>query len=100
MDDRTFVEAAFKRAGKPIKGVDVDEIVALKSARWKTIVDSELPLFEGIENFVEKMAQEFSLGIVSMAGWNEIKFVLDKSGMAKHFSDRQCVGCFKMQTRP
>lgn len=86
MDDRTFVEAAFKRKAKSITGVDADEIIAAKSAKWKTIVEKELPLFEGIENFVEKMAQEFSLGIVSMAGWNEINFVLDKSGMAKHFS--------------
>ncbi|MBK8464496.1 MAG: HAD family phosphatase [Chloracidobacterium sp.] len=86
MDDRTFVEAAFKRAGKSIEKVDVEEIVAAKSAKWKTIVDADLPLFEGIGDFVEKMAQEFALGIVSMAGWNEINFVLDKSGLAKHFS--------------
>lgn len=85
MDDRTFVEAAFKRAGTSIEDVDVDEIVTAKSAKWKTIVENDMPLFEGIENFVEKMAQEFSLGIVSMAGWHEINFVLEKSGLAKHF---------------
>ena len=32
------------------------------------------------------MSREFTLGIVSMAGWNEIDFVLNKSGMAKYFS--------------
>lgn len=86
MDDRTFVEAAFKRAGKTIEKVDVEEVVAAKSAKWKTMVENDMPLFEGIGNFVEKMAQEFSLGIVSMARWNEINFVLDKSGLARHFS--------------
>jgi len=90
MDDRTFVEAAYERAGKSIAGVDVDEIVASKSAKWKTIVDAELPLFEGIRGFVEKMSREFALGIVSMSGWNEINFVLDKSGLAKFFSTIVC----------
>lgn len=50
------------------------------------MVDADLPLFEGIGNFVEKMSREFTLGIVSMAGWHEINFVLNKSGMAKFFS--------------
>jgi beta-phosphoglucomutase-like phosphatase (HAD superfamily) len=86
MDDRTFVEAAYGRVGKSIDGVNVDEIVTAKSSKWKSIVDAELPLFEGIHGFVEKMSREFTLGVVSMAGWNEIKFVLDKSGMAKFFS--------------
>lgn len=86
MDDRTFVDAAFGRTGKSIPGADIDEIVSAKSAKWKTLVEAKLPLFEGIGNFVEKMAREFSLGIVSMAGWNEINFVLEKSGLAKHFS--------------
>ena len=50
------------------------------------MVADELPLFDGIEGFVEKMSREFTLGIVSMAGRNEIDLVLEKSGMAKHFS--------------
>lgn len=86
MDDRTFVKAAFERVGKSIDGVDVDEIVASKSAKWKTLVDNELPLFDGIDGFVEKMSREFTLGIVSMAGWHEIDFVLNRSGLAKFFS--------------
>ncbi len=86
MDDRTFVEAAFERVGKTAENGKIDEIVIAKSAKWKEMVDKELPLFDGIKDFVEKMSREFTLGIVSMAGWNEIKYVLDKSGLARHFS--------------
>ena len=86
MDDRTFVAAAFERAGKTVKNGEIDEIVLGKSTKWKAMVDAKLPLFEGIGDFVEKMSREFTLGIVSMAGWNEINFVLNKSGLAKYFS--------------
>ncbi len=86
MDDRTFVAAAFKRAGKKAGAAKMDEIVDAKFAKWSEIVDGELPLFEGIENFIEKMSREFALGIVSMASRREIEFVLEKSGLAEHFS--------------
>lgn len=86
MDDRTFVAAAFERAGKSIENTEMDDIILAKSAKWKTIVESEMPLFDGIVDFVEKMSREFTLGIVSMAGWHEIDFVLKQSGLAKHFS--------------
>ena len=86
MDDRTFVAAAFERAGKKAETAKIDEIVAAKSAVWKESVSSEMPLFEGIENFVEKMSQEFSLGIVSMASRHEIEHVLETTGLRKHFA--------------
>ena len=86
MDDHTFVRNAFKRTGKPEPNGKTDEIVDAKFAKWKDVVSVKLPLFEGIENFVEKMANEFALGIVSMATRREIDHVLEMSGMAKHFS--------------
>lgn len=86
MDDRTFVLAAFDRAGKKADEAKIDTITEKKTARWRELVADELPLFDGIVNFVEKMSREFSLGIVSMAGRPEIDFVLKKSGLAKHFS--------------
>jgi len=86
MDDRTFVSAAFKRVGKTADDAAVSRLTAAKTARWKTIVDVELPLFEGIEGFVEKMAREFTVGIVSMARRTEIDHVLAKSGLSKFIS--------------
>lgn len=86
MDDKTFVANAFVRKNKTVSPERIEELIAAKSAKWKEAVSSDLPLFPGIENFVEKMAHEFALGIVSMARRHEIDHVLQTSGMAKHFS--------------
>ena len=86
MDDRTFVKAAYKRAGRKCAESKIDEITSAKHAKWRSIVSDKLPLFDGIENFVKKMADQFSLGIVSMSGLEEIEFVLEKSGLLKCFS--------------
>lgn len=86
MDDRTFVAAAFERVGKTADEAKIDAITKAKSVRWRELVADDLPLFDGIVDFVEKMSKEFALGIVSMAGRDEIDFVLEKSGLAQHFS--------------
>lgn len=86
MDDHTFVRNAFKVKGLAEPNGKTDEIVDAKFAKWKESVTAKLPLFEGIENFVEKCSREFALGIVSMATRREIDHVLEMSGMAKHFS--------------
>lgn len=86
MDDRTFVRTAFERVGKKATESDIDEITAAKSEAWQASVDDHLPLFDGIEGFIEKCSNEFTLGLVSMSGLKEINFVLDKSGLNKFFS--------------
>lgn len=86
MDDRTFVAAAFEREEKKIDATEIDEIVAAKSARWKEMVSADIPLFEGIGGFIEKMSREFTLGIVSMARRHEIDYVLEASGLERFFS--------------
>ena len=86
MDDKTFVAAAFSRAGKTLDAARTEEIVAAKSAKWKEMVTNNLPLFDGIGEFVEKMSREFTLGIVSMARRHEIDYVLEQSGLGKYFA--------------
>ncbi|MFN0139590.1 MAG: HAD family hydrolase [Pyrinomonadaceae bacterium] len=86
MDDVTFVKAAYERRGKTVDGKKVGEIVDAKFAKWREVVGDDLPLFEGIEDFVEKMSHEFALGVVSMERGDQIQYVLEKAGMAKHFS--------------
>lgn len=86
MDDVTFVKAAFERRDKTADERKIDEIIDAKFVKWREVVGDKLPLFEGIENFVEKMSHEFALGLVSMERGDQIQYVLDKSGMAKHFS--------------
>jgi len=86
MDDRRFVEAAFERVGRSVDSTKLDELIAAKSVKWRALIENELPLFDGVAGFVEKMSRDFSLGIVSMSGWNEIDFVLKRSGLDRFFS--------------
>lgn len=86
MDDKSFIKAAFERSGKAAEGNKVLEIMQAKTNRWREIIASEIPLFEGVENFIKKMAQEFELGIVSMAQREEIEYVLEKADLADSFS--------------
>jgi beta-phosphoglucomutase len=86
MDDRTFVAAAYDRAGRTVDDEKIGELTAAKLAMWREVVSDDLPLFEGVDEFIAKMSREFSLGIVSMSGRNEIDFVLDKSGLRHHFA--------------
>ena len=86
MDDRTFIEAAYKRADKSFTAEKITEINDAKTAKWRTIVDKEMPLFDGVENFVRKMSQSFALGVVSMARREEIEYVLNKVGLLGNFA--------------
>jgi len=86
MDDKTFVRAAYERRDQEVDETKMHEIIDAKFAKWREIVGDQLPLFEGIENFVEKVSHEFALGVVSMEKGEQIKYVLDKAGLLKHFS--------------
>ena len=85
MDDRTFVEAAYERAGKTPEPNKVLEMVQKKGQKWHDIVADGLPLFENVENFVRKMSNEFALGIVSMSGRADILYVLEQAGLTDRF---------------
>ena len=85
MDDATFIAAAYERAEKTPEPNKLLEITQSKTARWREMVTDELPLFPNIENFVRKMANDFALGIVSMAKREEIEFVLEKANLRDCF---------------
>jgi beta-phosphoglucomutase len=87
MDDVSFVRAAYSRKGKSVEGeTKIADLIDAKTSKWREVVTAEMPLFEGIENFIEKMSREFSLGIVSMARRSEIDHVLTRTGLGKFFS--------------
>jgi beta-phosphoglucomutase len=86
MDDKTFVAAAYERAGKKPETNKILEITLAKSAKWREMVAGELPLFDGMVDFIKKMAHDFALGIVSMARREEIEYVLEQSGLRDCFA--------------
>jgi HAD superfamily hydrolase (TIGR01509 family) len=85
MDDVTFIKHNFKRADKKISDVQVDELSAKKTIAWRAIIDKNLPIFDGVENFIKKAEKEFALGIVSMAKREEVEYVLTKAGLKECF---------------
>lgn len=86
MDDRTFIEEAFKRAGKKAEKNKILEITTTKTNRWREMIANEVPVFEGVVDFIKKMEKEFALGIVSMARREEIEYVLQQTGLDDCFS--------------
>jgi beta-phosphoglucomutase len=86
MDEAAFVRNAFEVSGKKCDEARMDEYIKAKQAKWREVIDKELPLFEGVAGFIEKMSHEFTLGIVSMAPLSEIELVLDRAGLNKYFS--------------
>jgi len=86
MDDKTFVAAAYERADREPEPNKILEITQAKTNKWREIVATDVPLFEGVENFVRKMADELTLGIVSMAKREEVLHILEKTGLGDCFS--------------
>ena len=86
MDDRTFIDAAYKRANQTLAADKALEITRAKTARWREMIADELPLFPNIDNFVRKMANDFALGVVSMAKREEIEYVLEQANLRDCFA--------------
>jgi len=85
LDDRGFVEAAYTRAGREPEANKVLELVQRKTQKWHEVMADGVPLFENVDNFIRKMAEEFALGIVSMANRPDIIYILEKTGLTDCF---------------
>ncbi len=86
MDDKTFVASAMLRAGKEADFEKILELTSTKTTNWRKIISEEMPIFDGVENFIRKSATELSLGIVSMSKREEIEFVLEKAELSECFN--------------
>jgi len=86
MNDRAFVKSVFDEAGKPIDDSELRSVLDAKTAKWRESVSSDVPIFDGVENFVKKSSKELALGVVSMAKREEIDHVLNLTGLRPYFS--------------
>jgi beta-phosphoglucomutase len=86
MDDKTFVRAAFERAGKKLADEILTSLLAAKVVRHRQLIEAELPLFPGVVTFLKATARHYSLGLVSMANQVEIEYVLDRGRLRDLFS--------------
>ncbi len=86
MNDRVFLETIFKRDGKDVPGDSLPSLIEAKTANWRDRIAEGIPVFDGVEEFVKRMENDFDLGLVSMARRPEIDYVLEKTGLGNHFS--------------
>lgn len=86
MDDKTFIGANFNRIGKDISVDKINEISARKTVAWRKLVEKEIPVFDGVKNFIKIVEKHFALAIVSMAKREEIEFALEKIGVKDSFT--------------
>lgn len=86
MNDEVFLKTIYEREGKSVNDDKLPELIEAKTSKWREKVDKQIPLFEGIDDFIKRMENDFTLGLVSMARRPEIDFVLDKTGLRSSFS--------------
>jgi HAD superfamily hydrolase (TIGR01509 family) len=86
MDDKTFVRAAFDRCKKTLSPDVLQAILESKAIRHRQLIEDELPLFPGVVTFLKAMSRHYSLGLVSMATFDEIQYVLERARLRHLFS--------------
>ena len=86
MDDRTFVQAMFERAKKPLTNPVLETVLGAKTDLHRSMIEDELPLFPGVLNFLKATSRHFSLGLVSMANKVEVGYVFQRANLTPLFS--------------
>ena len=85
MDDRTFVQAMFERAKKPLSNPVLETVLGAKTDLHRQMIE-ELPLFPGVLTFLKAASREFSIGLVSMANKAEVGYVFQRANLTPLFS--------------
>lgn len=86
MDDATFLRHNYKLAEKELTEEKIVELREKKTVAWRKIIDEEIPIFPGVENFIKKCSNRFAMGIVSMANRAEIEYILEKTNLRENFT--------------
>ncbi len=85
MNDRTFVQAMFAHAKKPLTDPLLEEVLGAKTNLHRQMIE-ELPLFPGVVTFLKAASREFQLGLVSMATVVEVSYVFERANLTPLFS--------------
>jgi beta-phosphoglucomutase len=86
MDDERFVRAAFARAQKELPLKTMEAVLHEKTVAHRKLIEEELPLCHGVVTFLKATSRKYSLGLVSMAGREEIDYVLSRARLHGLFS--------------
>jgi phosphoglycolate phosphatase/beta-phosphoglucomutase len=86
MDDKTFVQAMFQRAKKPLNGAVLESVLKAKTDLHREMIEDQLPFFPGVLTFLKATSRHFSIGLVSMANPTEIGYVFQRANLTPLFS--------------
>jgi len=86
MNDKTFVQAMFDRAKKPLTDPVLETVLGAKIDLHRQMIEDELPLFPGVLTFLKATSRHFSLGLVSMANKVEVGYVFERANLTPLFS--------------
>src|SRR2546421_200718 len=84
-DDRRCLVGAFRRAGKALPAMPLEQLLAEKSRVYQELIDRSLALVPGAVDFVPRAAERFRLGLVSGALRQEVQLVLGRAGLQRDF---------------
>jgi HAD superfamily hydrolase (TIGR01509 family) len=85
LDDRGCIAAVLTDDGRPPKPPEVDLLVERKAVYYFEELGRGIPLFPGVPELVARLAAEFPLAICSGARQREIEYILEASGLRRHF---------------
>jgi beta-phosphoglucomutase len=86
MDDAAFVRAAYARSGKSLTEETMREVIKREHELHRQFIKADLPVSSGVVAFIREASRQYELGIVSMAGREEIDHVLDLAHLRREFS--------------
>ena len=86
MNDEAFITTIYERAEKEMSREKLIELVEAKTAKWKEIINDNIPLFYGVDEFLKRMKNKFTLGLVSMARRIEIDYIFENTGLEECFA--------------
>jgi HAD superfamily hydrolase (TIGR01509 family) len=85
MDDRTFTRAVIEHAGQKPGADEVEAVLSEKGKLYQQMIATDLPMFDGVVNFVKSCSNKFTMGIVSMARRADIEAILKRAGLSDCF---------------
>src|SRR5215208_4406592 len=86
MNDKTFVQAMFQRAKKPLTDPVLETVLGAKTDLHRKMIEDELPLFPGVLTFLKAASRHFPLGLVSMANKTEVGYVFQRANLTPLFT--------------
>src|SRR5947209_17676061 len=86
MADVMFVRAAFERAGRELSDEALRRVIEREASKHRALIEETLPLFPGVVTFVKALSRRYPLGLVSMAGRDQIDYALERAGLARYFN--------------